>query len=361
MDSNQLFEETVESNQSKARIGESIKGNITKTAQWFIPVVGLAYGCGFLIVFTFLKRFGVNTVDFVEAKYIHIGSLFLMACITLILPIRWLYIGIERWYLEENDDIDFLKFSVGSFKDMASFALKLMQPANAFLTSRLSEETQLMLSNYRSGNLSLESLHPPLLRDLNRVITDKSLYNAERFSGVKLRTETISLLEQNPEGEKLVLLNRMLLEGAFSLEISNFHKKKQENREWVKSVFKKLVSGGHSRKSIGALVDKFLWSDWQLSEQHGLHATFPVIGSAVLMMWCFALLLTFAQPDFAQKHPKLILFNLLFPLVIFALALPAGSIRISGRDFLYAKAREFLRSRRCFIRIWWVMLGLFIY
>jgi hypothetical protein len=181
MEPKQPSEVTSESNQSKAPIGESIKDTITKTAQWFIPVVGLTYACGFLIVFTFFKHFGVNTVEFVEAKYIHIGSLFLMACITIILPIRWFFMGIQRWYLEEDDNNDSLQFSVDSFKDMATFAQKLMQPSDVFLASRLSEETRGALADYLAGKSTLETLQAPLLRDINQVITDKSLYNAKRF------------------------------------------------------------------------------------------------------------------------------------------------------------------------------------
>jgi len=58
--------------------------------EWFVAAVGLIYGCGFLVVFTFLKDFGIESVDFVEAKYIHVGFLFFLACLVIIVPIWWL-------------------------------------------------------------------------------------------------------------------------------------------------------------------------------------------------------------------------------------------------------------------------------
>jgi hypothetical protein len=58
--------------------------------QWFFAAVGLIYGCGFLIVFSFFKSYGVDSADFVEAKYIHVGFLFFMACLVVAVPLWWL-------------------------------------------------------------------------------------------------------------------------------------------------------------------------------------------------------------------------------------------------------------------------------
>src|SRR6202044_2099650 len=73
---------------------------ITKTAglveksenlvHWFIVLVGLTYACGFLIVFTFFKSFGIDSVDLIEAKYIHVGVLFILSCLVIAMPLWWL-------------------------------------------------------------------------------------------------------------------------------------------------------------------------------------------------------------------------------------------------------------------------------
>lgn len=159
-------------------VGKAIKETAAKTAEWFLAIVGITYACGFLIVFSFFKSFGINTVEFLEAKYIHIGSLFVMACITIVLPVRWMFKGILIWF--DN--------------------------------------------------------------------------------------------KENKEEVRDIL--RILVEGGSRLE-----------------VFKKRV------------LKRFFVDDWKLVKKQGLHASVPATGSAIFMMWCFLLLLTFARPDFHKNTP----------------------------------------------------------
>jgi hypothetical protein len=238
-----------------------IQDTASKAAEWFLVVIGLIYACGFLIVFTFYKSFGINTVDFIEAKYIHIGSLFVMACITIIHPIRWLYVVARRWYdAEEGENKKWVK---QMFSGMLS-------------------------SGY--------------------------CYNFIR----KLRE-----IYKHP---KLLI------------------------KPYV--YFQLLIP-----QSIYLILNRYFLADWKLNNKHGMHITLPVIGSATLMTWCFLLLLTFASPDFAQNHQRLIFFNLFFPLIIIAVALPAEWIRDREKDYLYPKAKKVLTCGRCFIRFWWALLG----
>jgi hypothetical protein len=60
-------------------------------AHWFFPLVGIAYAAGFLIVFTFSRSFGIDGAELLQGKYIHVGSLFVMACIVVALPILWFF------------------------------------------------------------------------------------------------------------------------------------------------------------------------------------------------------------------------------------------------------------------------------
>lgn len=55
----------------------------------FVPAVGLIYGCGFLVVFTFFNHFGIDSLDLIEAKYIHVGVLFCFACLVVGVPLWW--------------------------------------------------------------------------------------------------------------------------------------------------------------------------------------------------------------------------------------------------------------------------------
>jgi hypothetical protein len=72
--------------QEKKEIG----GFLAIVAQWFVTFVALIYASGFLIVFTFFKGFGINALDFVQAKYVHVGFLFFMACLAIALPLLWI-------------------------------------------------------------------------------------------------------------------------------------------------------------------------------------------------------------------------------------------------------------------------------
>jgi hypothetical protein len=60
----------------------------------------------------------------------------------------------------------------------------------------------------------------PLLKELNDLIAGPSIYNPDRFSGVVLRRGTALLLAQNPKGQRLARLNKLLLEDAFPKELA---------------------------------------------------------------------------------------------------------------------------------------------
>lgn len=58
-----------------------------------------------------------------------------------------------------------------------------------------------------------------LAEDLTKLMKGPSLFEAQRFAGVPLSGETKHLLAQEPQGSKLVRLNRCLLEDVFSAEL----------------------------------------------------------------------------------------------------------------------------------------------
>jgi hypothetical protein len=66
---------------------------------WFAVLVGVIYGSGFLCVFTFLDRFGIQETggDFFRVKYIHVGILYLLLPISILAPLAvvWRLKGIQ--------------------------------------------------------------------------------------------------------------------------------------------------------------------------------------------------------------------------------------------------------------------------
>jgi hypothetical protein len=76
------------------------------------------------------------------------------------------------------------------------------------------------LSNYKGVGGDAAALKTALAKELNLILRGQSVYEAQRFTGVKLSSETSELLASNPKGSKLTLLNRLLLESAYPNEIA---------------------------------------------------------------------------------------------------------------------------------------------
>jgi hypothetical protein len=59
-----------------------------------------------------------------------------------------------------------------------------------------------------------------LVRELNQVIAGPPIYDKARFANVVLRAETQQLVKQNPGGQQLARLNKLLLEDAYPAELA---------------------------------------------------------------------------------------------------------------------------------------------
>jgi O-antigen/teichoic acid export membrane protein len=114
------------------------------------------------------------------------------------------------------------RFSPNSFKDTAAFATRLQQqsdPASKLIYEQLSPKTRQALKDYQIEKSNLKTLQTLLSKDLNAVIQGGALYDVLQGAGVNLRRETLQLQKQQPQGNALVRLNRLLLEDAYPLEI----------------------------------------------------------------------------------------------------------------------------------------------
>jgi hypothetical protein len=114
-------------------------------------------------------------------------------------------------------------FSVTDLRDLPALAAKLKlagEAVPAFLKTKLPAATLTLLTNYQGLGSDPVSLQTTLVGALNTIIATGAIYDAQRFAGVALRPETQMLLAQNPQGESLLRLNRLLLEDAFPAEIA---------------------------------------------------------------------------------------------------------------------------------------------
>ena len=116
-----------------------------------------------------------------------------------------------------------LTFSVGVLRDPPSFAAKLKQPVDAvstYVRGRFSDATRQALAGWSSQGPISEPIIKAVVTDLNTIIQGELIHNTAHFVGVSLRPQTSQLLAQNPSGEDLARLNRLLLEDAYPLELS---------------------------------------------------------------------------------------------------------------------------------------------
>lgn len=114
-------------------------------------------------------------------------------------------------------------FSDGDLKDPARFVARLVQPTDAVsahLRASLTSTTQEDLAKAKNQATALATTKSAVLHELNRTLTNNTLYDPQRFQGVVLRPETKELLARKPQGEDGAWLNRMLLEDAYPTELA---------------------------------------------------------------------------------------------------------------------------------------------
>ena len=125
-------------------------------------------------------------------------------------------------------------FTGNSFKKLPGFVDKLKSPVDGpapllkpaadavslYVQERLSPGTRQALARYDGSLSNGMPLLTVLTNDLNLIVRGPSIYDAQRFSGVSLRPKTRQLLAENPAGDRLAMLNRLLLEDAYPEEIA---------------------------------------------------------------------------------------------------------------------------------------------
>jgi hypothetical protein len=115
-------------------------------------------------------------------------------------------------------------FSVGDFIDLPAFVKKLStqepskDPISKYLWNQFPAWTRRVLTSTTS---TPEEQKLALVQALNNILKGVLIYETVRFDKVKqLSLETQLLMSQNPKGNDLIRLNRLLLENAYPLEIA---------------------------------------------------------------------------------------------------------------------------------------------
>jgi hypothetical protein len=153
---------------------------------------------------------------------------------------------LDKWNSELLDRLDPARYNYSSlfredgFLYASIICSKLKEgkdPLSRYLLSQLDSATRLLLEQYIPPNLPDSELTanwvkdasgnygPPnrpgpellkaLVGDLNRVLQGPSLYDDERFKVIQLSEKAKGLIEKRASGERLVRLNRMLMDAAY--------------------------------------------------------------------------------------------------------------------------------------------------
>ena len=115
------------------------------------------------------------------------------------------------------------RITLGDISDLAQLAHKLMLEEDKiyrFLKSMFSASTVNALSNYTDSFREPHEVEAALILELNKIIDGISIYEEERFAGIKLRKKTTEFLGRELQGNELRNLNKMLLEDAYPHELA---------------------------------------------------------------------------------------------------------------------------------------------
>ncbi len=127
---------------------------------------------------------------------------------------------LDGWIQIENSATS---LAAGGITDSASFAGKLTSGSDAIsvlLRGSLQSSVKSDLAGYSATSANAKAVISALVKDLNQLISGPSIYDRARFTKVVLRPETAQLLKQNPSGQQLARLNKLLLEDAYPVELA---------------------------------------------------------------------------------------------------------------------------------------------
>jgi dipeptide/tripeptide permease len=127
-------------------------------------------------------------------------------------------------------------FTAPDFHQPSALAARLQQADSALaehLRGQLAPGTRALLAQGGAGAV----LPSVLVTDFNRILAGPALYDTNRFHGLKLSDRCKALVENTPDTNGLVRLNRLLLEEAFPGELA----RRYAGNQGLAVVFIKLV------------------------------------------------------------------------------------------------------------------------
>lgn len=114
-------------------------------------------------------------------------------------------------------------FRMADLRDPGGFAVKLREarsPLSKYLSLEFATERRRPLDDYDGCSPPSAKLKKALVDELNQALRDSCLFDEQRFEQVSLPEGVHRAIEQKPQGDALLRLNRWLLEEAYPNEIA---------------------------------------------------------------------------------------------------------------------------------------------
>ena len=127
---------------------------------------------------------------------------------------------LDGWMQIENSATS---LAAGGITDTAAFVRRLASGQDAvsiFLRGGMPEALKTDLAGYSPTAENAKAVISALVKYVNQAIAGPSIYAQSHAAGLALRPETQRLLQRNPAGQQLARLNKLVLEDAYSTELS---------------------------------------------------------------------------------------------------------------------------------------------
>jgi hypothetical protein len=134
-----------------------------------------------------------------------------------------LWLGARGWTDPPYGRGGLAPFRPDDIKDALGLTLKLkeegQQPVSEYIRTKMSEAARQLVDDFDPLAPAAEPPLAALVVELNLILGDPQLYNEQRFSSEKLSEEVRAIIDDNPQGEDRLRLNRLLLEQSYPHEI----------------------------------------------------------------------------------------------------------------------------------------------
>ena len=128
---------------------------------------------------------------------------------------------LKGWRQIENNATT---FSTSQLTDAGALVKELAtgsDAASVFLRGHLDAPVRASLSTFAGSDPSEKVTISALVKNLNQIVAGPSIYDKKRFGkGIFLRPETRKLIKENPQGQQLARLNKLLIEDAYAAQIA---------------------------------------------------------------------------------------------------------------------------------------------